>query len=68
MTFLILALLYLTPSPPMVICKQFLATKLGGSWETIVQESCRNPLWILVIEWKERFGDGGVTSCVHTRG
>lgn len=68
MTFLILALLYLTPLPPMVISKQVLATKLGGSWETIVQESCRTPLMFLVVEWRERFGDGGVISCAHNRG
>lgn len=68
MTFLIPAPLCLTPSPPMVISKQILATKLGGSWEIIVQESCRIPLRFLVIERRERFGDGGVISCAHSRG
>lgn len=63
MAFWILAPLYLTLS--VAIFEQLLAINLGGSWEIIAQESCRNPLGFSVFEWRERFGGRGVLRCAH---
>lgn len=47
--------------------EQVLVTDLGGSWETIAQESCRNPLRFSVFEWRERLEMEG-SLVVHTVG